>query len=382
MSRSNRGQGVLRGSMVALAFGAAAMASAQDMAQGIQLYNDYQPELAIPVLQAIADSASTTPAERARAGVYLGLCRGLLGDEGAARQAFEKAFEMDPNVEMPSSAPDDLAKLGESIRTTRREAGRQAEQQRVAEDEKRRVAEEEERKKREEEQRQKDELAKKQEAAKQADSKREEGEEQKRRIQASADKVRAAIDRLGSQRAAAPATGDSTSATNRESSAPGAALRSDAPAASVEKTGESEKPNRHLFLGAALRFFWLPADATAGPAVDVSIGVDRSATRLAGEFGLLLGSNLAFSASLRFEGGPLVGPIRLLFGGVAGLDYLSNSTLQIPLALHLVAQVLGASFSTDHFEVVVRPFSVGLYWGIPSTLRGSIELSASACYRF
>ncbi|MFZ5471390.1 MAG: hypothetical protein ACOZIN_18360, partial [Myxococcota bacterium] len=105
--------------LFALLFAASTLADAEgELAAAIRLYEDFQPEQALPKLRALALS-SPSVGPRARAHLYLGLCLATLGDSGSASAAFVDAFLIEPELKVP---PETLAEIVRRAETARSEA--------------------------------------------------------------------------------------------------------------------------------------------------------------------------------------------------------------------------------------------------------------------
>lgn len=74
--------------------------------EGIRAYDDVALEKAETLLRTVASAKTTSPADRATAWIYIGLCRSLgkTEDEPGMRAAFVKAFAADPLVVLPGHA--------------------------------------------------------------------------------------------------------------------------------------------------------------------------------------------------------------------------------------------------------------------------------------
>lgn len=72
---------------------------------------------AIPLLEAVANDRSETPARRAKADLYLGLSQAALGDPDAAAGFFHRAFRLDANLTLPSSVTPGAQALANQARS-------------------------------------------------------------------------------------------------------------------------------------------------------------------------------------------------------------------------------------------------------------------------
>src|SRR2546430_168195 len=78
-----------------------ARAEGDALDRGIALYQQLKLPRALTQLQAALGSGKLPAGRRAKAYLYIGLCRFELGDPQGGRDAFREAIALDPNVALP-----------------------------------------------------------------------------------------------------------------------------------------------------------------------------------------------------------------------------------------------------------------------------------------
>ena len=87
-----------------------------DFQKGQTLYEELEFEAALVEFQGAAAAPGLTPEEKARVLVWVSISAASTGDMSGARSAVEQAYDVDPNVAMPASAPPKLREFFDEVR--------------------------------------------------------------------------------------------------------------------------------------------------------------------------------------------------------------------------------------------------------------------------